>query len=201
MVVNPVIIGPDATLGDARALMAAHRISGIPVVENGGRGGQTRGKLVGILTNRDVRFASDDRQKIHELMTKDNLVTVRDTVDQQEAKRLLHAHRIEKLLVVDGEGHCVGLITVKDIEKSQLNPNAAKDGQGRLLAAAATSVGDDGFERAERLIDAGIDLIVVDTAHGHSQRVLDAVARVKRMSNEVQAVSYTHLTLPTILLV
>jgi len=189
MVVNPVIIGPDATLGDARALMAAHRISGIPVVENGGRGGQTRGKLVGILTNRDVRFASDDRQKIHELMTKDNLVTVRDTVDQQEAKRLLHAHRIEKLLVVDGEGHCVGLITVKDIEKSQLNPNAAKDGQGRLLAAAATSVGDDGFERAERLIDAGIDLIVVDTAHGHSQRVLDAVARVKRMSNEVQVIA------------
>ncbi len=189
MVVNPVTIGPDATLGDARALMAAHRISGIPVVENGGRGGQTRGKLVGILTNRDVRFASDDRQKIHELMTKDNLVTVRDTVDQQEAKRLLHAHRIEKLLVVDGEGHCVGLITVKDIEKSQLNPNAAKDGQGRLLAAAATSVGDDGFERAERLIDAGIDLIVVDTAHGHSQRVLDAVARVKRMSNEVQVIA------------
>ena len=138
MVVNPVIIGPDATLGDARALMAAHRISGIPVVENGGRGGQTRGKLVGILTNRDVRFASDDRQKIHELMTKDNLVTVRDTVDQQEAKRLLHAHRIEKLLVVDGEGHCVGLITVKDIEKSQLNPNAAKDGQGRLLAVSYT---------------------------------------------------------------
>lgn len=189
MVVNPVTIGPDATLGDARALMASHRISGIPVVENGGRGGQTRGKLVGILTNRDVRFASDDRQKIHELMTKDNLVTVRDTVDQQEAKRLLHAHRIEKLLVVDGEGHCVGLITVKDIEKSQLNPNAAKDGQGRLLAAAATSVGDDGFERAERLIDAGIDLIVVDTAHGHSQRVLDAVARVKRMSNEVQVIA------------
>ncbi|WP_285293691.1 IMP dehydrogenase [Aureimonas altamirensis] len=189
MVVNPVTIGPDATLGDARALMASHRISGIPVVENGGRGGQTRGKLVGILTNRDVRFASDDRQKIHELMTKDNLVTVRDTVDQQEAKRLLHAHRIEKLLVVDGEGHCVGLITVKDIEKSQLNPNAAKDGQGRLLAAAATSVGEDGFERAERLIDAGIDLIVVDTAHGHSQRVLDAVARVKRMSNAVQVIA------------
>lgn len=189
MVVNPVTIGPDATLGDARALMAAHRISGIPVVENAGRGGQTRGRLVGILTNRDVRFASDDRQKIFELMTRENLVTVRDNVDQDEAKRLLHKHRIEKLLVVDGEGHCVGLITVKDIEKSQLNPNAAKDGQGRLLAAAATSVGDDGFERAERLIDAGIDLIVVDTAHGHSQRVLDAVTRVKRMSNEVQVIA------------
>ncbi|MBB3997083.1 IMP dehydrogenase [Aureimonas pseudogalii] len=189
MVVNPVTIGPDATLGDARALMSQHRISGIPVVENGGRGGQTRGKLVGILTNRDVRFASDDSQRIAELMTHENLVTVRDTVDQGEAKRLLHTNRIEKLLVVNEARHCVGLITVKDMEKSQLNPFAAKDAQGRLLAAAATSVGDDGFERAERLIDAGIDLIVVDTAHGHSQRVLDAVARVKRMSNEVQVIA------------
>ncbi|WP_427023829.1 IMP dehydrogenase [Aureimonas ureilytica] len=189
MVVNPVTIGPDATLGDARALMQMHRISGIPVVENGGKGGQTKGRLVGILTNRDVRFASDDRQKIFELMTRENLITVRENVDQVEAKRLLHKHRIEKLLVVDGEGHCIGLITVKDIEKSQLNPNAAKDAQGRLLAAAATSVGDDGFERAERLIDAGIDLIVIDTAHGHSQRVLDAVARVKKMSNEVQIIA------------
>ncbi len=189
MVVNPVTIGPDATLGDARALMSAHRISGIPVVENGGRGGQTKGRLVGILTNRDVRFASDDRQKIFELMTRESLVTVRENVDQQEAKRLLHKHRIEKLLVVDAEGHCIGLITVKDIEKSQLNPNAAKDEQGRLLAAAATSVGEDGFERAERLIDAGVDLIVVDTAHGHSQRVLDAVTRIKRMSNGVQVIA------------
>lgn len=186
MVINPVTIGPDATLGDARALMEQHRISGIPVVENGGSGGQTQGRLVGILTNRDVRFASDDRQPIHELMTKDRLITVRETVDQDEAKRLLHHHRIEKLVVVDGDNHCIGLITVKDIEKSQLNPNASKDAQGRLLAAAATSVGDDGFERAERLIDAGIDLLVIDTAHGHSQRVLDAVARVKRLSNEVQ---------------
>ncbi|KTQ95994.1 inosine-5-monophosphate dehydrogenase [Aureimonas ureilytica] len=189
MVVNPVTIGPDATLGDARTLMQVHRISGIPVVENGGKGGQTKGRLVGILTNRDVRFASDDRQKIFELMTRENLITVRENVDQAEAKRLLHKHRIEKLLVVDGEGHCIGLITVKDIEKSQLNPNAAKDAQGRLLAAAATSVGDDGFERAERLIDAGIDLIVIDTAHGHSQRVLDAVTRVKKMSNEVQIIA------------
>ncbi|MBB3949612.1 IMP dehydrogenase [Aureimonas jatrophae] len=189
MVVNPVTIGPDATLGDARALMNAHRISGIPVVENAGRGGQTKGRLVGILTNRDVRFASDDRQKIFELMTRENLITVRENVEQDEAKRLLHKHRIEKLLVVDGEGHCIGLITVKDIEKSQLNPNAAKDEQGRLLAAAATSVGEDGFERAERLIDAGVDLIVVDTAHGHSQRVLDAVGRVKRLSNHTQVIA------------
>ena len=189
MVVNPVTIGPEATLGDARALMAMHGISGIPVVANGGAGGQTRGKLVGILTNRDVRFASEDSQPIHELMTKDNLVTVRETVSQDEAKRLLHSHRIEKLLVTDENGHCIGLITVKDIEKSQLNPHAAKDGQGRLLAAAATSVGEDGFERAERLIDAGIDLVVIDTAHGHSQRVLDAVTRVKKQSNRVQIIA------------
>ncbi|API53169.1 IMP dehydrogenase [Rhizobium leguminosarum] len=179
MVVNPVTIGPDATLADALGLMKSFSISGIPVVEKSGR-------LVGILTNRDVRFASDPEQKIHELMTKDNLVTVKENVDQQEAKRLLHSHRIEKLLVVDTEGRCVGLITVKDIEKSQLNPNASKDAQGRLRAAAAISVGDDGFERAERLIEAGVDLLVVDTAHGHSQRVLDAVARVKKLSNSVR---------------
>ncbi|PTM98345.1 IMP dehydrogenase [Mycoplana dimorpha] len=185
MVVNPVTIGPDATLADALALMKAHGISGIPVVENGGKAG-VAGRLVGILTNRDVRFASDPKQKIHELMTRENLVTVKENVDQQEAKRLLHAHRIEKLLVVDPDGRCVGLITVKDIEKSQLNPNASKDAQGRLRAAAAISVGDDGFERAERLIDAGVDLLVVDTAHGHSQRVLDAVARVKTLSNSVR---------------
>ncbi|TAX28676.1 IMP dehydrogenase [Rhizobium leguminosarum] len=179
MVVNPVTIGPDATLADALGLMKSYSISGIPVVEKSGR-------LVGILTNRDVRFASDQDQKIHELMTKDNLVTVKESVDQQEAKRLLHSHRIEKLLVVDTEGRCVGLITVKDIEKSQLNPNASKDAQGRLRAAAAISVGDDGFERAERLIEAGVDLLVVDTAHGHSQRVLDAVTRVKKLSNSVR---------------
>ncbi|MBY5359480.1 IMP dehydrogenase [Rhizobium leguminosarum] len=179
MVVNPVTIGPDATLADALGLMKSFSISGIPVVEKSGR-------LVGILTNRDVRFASDQEQKIHELMTKDNLVTVKENVDQQEAKRLLHSHRIEKLLVVDTEGRCVGLITVKDIEKSQLNPNASKDAQGRLRAAAAISVGDDGFERAERLIEAGVDLLVVDTAHGHSQRVLDAVSRVKKLSNSVR---------------
>ncbi|MBB3521373.1 IMP dehydrogenase [Rhizobium sp. BK456] len=179
MVVNPVTIGPEAKLAEALGLMKSHGISGIPVVEKSGR-------LVGILTNRDVRFASDPEQKIHELMTKDNLVTVKESVDQQEAKRLLHSHRIEKLLVIDTEGRCVGLITVKDIEKSQLNPNASKDAQGRLRAAAAISVGDDGFERAERLIEAGVDLLVVDTAHGHSQRVLDAVTRVKKLSNSVR---------------
>jgi len=128
MVVNPVTIGPDATLADALALMKTFHISGIPVVEASGR-------LVGILTNRDVRFASDPAQKIHELMTHQGLITVKENVDQQEAKRLLHTNRIEKLLVIDGEGRCVGLITVKDIEKSQLNPNASKDMQGRLRAA------------------------------------------------------------------
>ncbi len=182
MVVNPVTIGPDATLADALALMKIHSISGIPVVEKSGR-------LVGILTNRDVRFASDPGQKIYELMTREGLITVKETVEQQEAKRLLHAHRIEKLLVVDGEGRCVGLITVKDIEKSQLNPNASKDAQGRLRAAAAVGVGDDGFERAERLIEAGVDLLVVDTAHGHSQGVLNAVARVKKLSNSVRVMA------------
>ena len=186
MVVNPVTIGPDATLADAQALMRAHGISGIPVVENGGTGGHKIGRLVGVLTNRDVRFATDPGQKVYELMTRENLVTVKENVDQTEAKRLLHQHRIEKLLVVDKAGNCVGLITVKDIEKSQLNPNASKDAQGRLRAAAATSVGDDGFERAERLIDAGVDLLVIDTAHGHSQRVLDAVARAKKLSNSVR---------------
>ena len=189
MVVNPLTIGPDATLGDAQALMRTHGISGIPVVENGGTGGHTTGRLVGILTNRDVRFASDPAQKVSELMTKERLVTVRESVEQDEAKRLLHQHRIEKLLVVDEAGRCVGLITVKDIEKSQLNPNAAKDAQGRLRVAAATSVGDDGFERAERLIDAGVDLLVIDTAHGHSQRVLDAVLRAKKLSNSVRIIA------------
>lgn len=183
MVINPVTIGPDATLAEAQALMASYHISGIPVVE-GANG--TPGRLVGILTHRDVRFASNPDQKIHELMTHENLITVRENVDQEEAKRLLHQHRIEKLLVVDDAGRCVGLITVKDIEKTQANPNAAKDAQGRLRAAAATSVGEDGFERAERLIDAGVDLLVVDTAHGHSQRVLDAVTRIKKLSSGVR---------------
>jgi IMP dehydrogenase len=187
MVVNPVTIHPGATLADALALMQENRISGIPVVEGGGNG--RAGRLVGILTNRDVRFATDKRQKVSELMTKDRLVTVRESVDQDEAKRLLHQHRIEKLLVVDDDYCCVGLITVKDIEKAVANPNACKDEQGRLRVAAATSVGDAGFKRSEGLIDAGVDLVVVDTAHGHSKRVLEAVNRIKRLSNAVQVVA------------
>lgn len=144
---------------------------------------------MGILTNRDVRFASDPDQKVYELMTRDNLVTVRESVSQDEAKRLLHQNRIEKLLVVDDADQCVGLITVKDMEKSQLHPHAAKDEQGRLRVAAATTVGEDGYERTQRLVEAGVDVIVVDTAHGHSQRVLNAVEQVKKQTNHVQIIA------------
>src|SRR6516165_3640491 len=187
MVVNPVTIHPDATLSDALNLMKHHSISGIPVVERGDSGRANR--LVGILTNRDVRFATDPRQPVAELMTKDRLITVREGVDQEEAKRLLHQYRIEKLLVVDDQYRCVGLVTVKDIEKAVANPLACKDEQGRLRVAAATTVGDAGFERTERLISAGVDLVIVDTAHGHSKRVLEAVTRIKRLSNSVQVVA------------
>jgi IMP dehydrogenase len=187
MVVNPLTIEPGAPLQQALDLMKDNRISGVPVVERAGSGGP--GKLVGILTNRDVRFATDPRQRVAELMTKDNLITVREGVSQDEAKRLLHQHRIEKLLVVDSEYRCVGLITVKDIEKAVANPNACKDEQGRLRVAAATTVGDKGFTRTEALISAGVDLVVVDTAHGHSKYVLDAVLRIKRLSNAVQVVA------------
>jgi IMP dehydrogenase len=187
MVVNPVTIGPGATLADALALMKEHGISGIPVVEGGGDG--RAGKLVGILTNRDVRFANDPGQRVAELMTKERLVTVRENVGQEEAKRLLHQHRIEKLLVVDERYRCVGLITVKDIEKAVANPHACKDEQGRLRVAAATTVGEKGFDRSGQLIDAGVDLLVVDTAHGHSRAVLDSVTRIKRLSNAVQVVA------------
>ena len=188
MVVNPLTIAPDATLADAFALMNENGISGIPVVEGGGRNGKA-GKLVGILTNRDVRFATDPSQKVSELMTHEGLITVRENVGQDEAKRLLHQHRIEKLLVVDTDYRCVGLITVKDIEKAVANPNACKDEQGRLRVAAATTVGDKGFDRTERLMAAGVDLVVVDTAHGHSRHVLEAVNRIKRQSNKVQVVA------------
>ncbi|MEQ8379126.1 MAG: IMP dehydrogenase [Parvibaculum sp.] len=183
MVVNPVTIGPDATLADALADMQRHGISGIPVVE------PDSGKLVGILTNRDVRFASNPAEPVRNLMTKENLITVADGVSQDEAKRLLHRHRIEKLLVVDEAYRCIGLITVKDIEKAQLHPNAAKDEQGRLRVAAATTVGDEGYGRSEALMSAGADVIVVDTAHGHSARVSEAVSRIKKLSNKTQVIA------------
>src|SRR6201996_6687641 len=184
MVVNPVTIGPEATLADALALMERHRISGVPVVESPNSKGA--GKLVGILTNRDVRFAADPRQRVAELMTKDKLVTVREGVKPDEAKRLLHQHRIEKILVVDDAYRCVGLITVKDIEKAQKYPNACKDERGRLRVAAATGVGEDGYARAMALIEAECDVIVVDTAHGHSRGVLDTISRIKKVSNYTQ---------------
>src|SRR5580700_2374175 len=195
MVVNPVTIHPQATLAEARTLMKDHGISGIPVVERlAGTSSinvppSAPGKLVGILTNRDVRFATDPRQTVAELMTKEKLVTVREGVGQDEAKRLLHQFRIEKLLVVDAQYRCVGLITVKDMEKAVANPDACKDEQGRLRVAAATTVGELGFRRTEALIEAGVDLVVVDTAHGHSKPVLDAVTRIKRLSNAVQVVA------------
>jgi IMP dehydrogenase len=183
MVVNPVTINPGATLADALKLMADNKISGIPVVEPGSR------RLVGIVTNRDVRFATDPNEPIRELMTRDGLVTVRESVSREDAKRLLHQHRIEKLIVVDDAYRCVGLVTVKDIEKSQRFPNACKDEHGRLRAAAATGTGEDGVERAQALFDAGVDVLVVDTAHGHSSRVIEAVRRIRRLSNSTQIVA------------
>ena len=182
MVVNPVTITPEKKLSDAKKLMAEHKISGIPVVEKGGR-------LVGILTNRDVRFATDPRQPIAELMTQQNLVTVREGVDRNEAKRLLHKHRIEKLLVVDKDYNLVGLVTVKDIEKAERHPHASKDEQGRLRVGAATGVGEDGVKRAEALFEAGVDILVVDTSHGHSEGVLKAVDRIRRLSNYTQVIA------------
>jgi IMP dehydrogenase len=187
MVLNPITIHPDETLADALDLMKRHGISGIPVVERGPNG--ARGRLAGILTNRDVRFATNPKQPVAELMTKERLITVKDGVNQEEAKRLLHQYRIEKLLVVDDQYRCVGLVTVKDIEKQVAYPHAAKDAQGRLLVAAATTTGEGGLERSERLVAAGCDVIVVDTAHGHSQRVLEAVTRVKKLSNAVQVIA------------
>ena len=184
MVVNPLTIGPDATLAKAKGIMESHQFSGLPVVE------PDSGRLVGILTNRDVRFATNPRQPVNELMTRHTaerpLVTVREGVGMDEARRLLHKHRIEKLLVVDDAFRCIGLITVKDMEKAQRFPNACKDEKGRLRVAAATGVGKDADARNEALIDAAVDMIVVDTAHGHSKGVLDAVRRIKKASNAVQ---------------
>jgi IMP dehydrogenase len=182
MVVNPITMTPDDTLAEALELMKFNKISGIPIVEKSG-------KLVGILTNRDVRFAENPRQKVSELMTRDNLATVPLGTGQEEARRILHQRRIEKLLVVDERDRCVGLITVKDIEKSVAAPNATKDGEGRLRVAAATTVGDKGFERSGALVDAGCDCIVIDTAHGHNDEVARAVERVKSLSNSVQVIA------------
>jgi IMP dehydrogenase len=186
IVVDPITIFPDATLADALALMKRAGISGIPVVDRGADGKPAA--LVGILTNRDVRFADDPRQPVSELMTR-KVVTVGEGVGQDEARRLLHQHRIEKLVVVDENYRCVGLVTVKDIEKATEHPNAAKDAEGRLRVAAATTVGDKGFDRAERLVAAGVDCLVVDTAHGHSEQVLSQVRRLRRATNKVAIIA------------
>ena len=183
MVVNPVTVQPQQTLAEVRLIMAQNRISGLPVVEPGS------GRLVGILTNRDVRFATDPFERVEHMMTRDNLVTVTGGATADEARQLLHRNRIEKLLVVDGQGRCIGLITVKDMDKAVAHPLANKDEMGRLRCAAATGVGVDGLARARTLIEAGVDVLVIDTAHGHSDGVLRAVERIKTLSNAVQIVA------------
>jgi len=185
MVVNPITVTSDVTLRQLKVLKERHQISGIPVVEANGPG---PGKLIGIITNRDVRFAENENQPIAELMTR-KVITVREGVDPAEARKLLHKHRIERLIVVDEHNNIVGLITVKDMDKRVANPNACKDEQGRLRVAAASTVGDAGFERSQALIDAGVDALVIDTAHGHSKMVLMAVERVKKLSNRVQVIA------------
>jgi IMP dehydrogenase len=182
MVINPMTIGPDTTLGEVRQIKAKRHISGFPVVD-------AAGKLVGILTNRDMRFEASDATPAKAVMTTDGLVTVREGVAQAEARELLRRHKIERLIVVDDDYRAVGLITVKDMEKSQAHPNAAKDAQGRLLVAAASTVGDAGYERSMALVDAGVDVVVIDTAHGHNASVAEAVGRVKRETNRVQIVA------------
>jgi len=182
IVYNPITLGPDQTLADAERLQRQYNITGFPVVDRGKR-------LVGILTNRDMRFADDPKIPVRALMTSDSLATVREPVDLEAARKLLQARRIEKLLVVNDKGECTGLLTVKDLQKAVLNPNACKDELGRLRVAAATTVGDQGFERSQALIDAGVDLVVIDTAHGHSAAVAQAVSRVKAYSNSVQVVA------------
>jgi len=186
MVIDPITINPDATLAQALDLMRRHNISGIPVVEKGPAGIPAR--IIGILTNRDVRFADDPSQPVTDLMTK-KVVTVREGMPPEEARRLLHQHRIEKLVVVDDDNRCVGLLTVKDMEKATLHPLACKDPEGRLRVAAASSVGPKGFARSALLIEAGVDCVVVDTAHGHSQLVLDQVGQLKRLSNKVAIIA------------
>lgn len=182
VVYNPITLRPDQTLADAKTMQERYKITGFPVVG-------PDGKLIGIVTNRDMRFAEHDATPISEMMTAENLATIGEKADRDEARRIMMQRRIEKLLVTDDEGCCVGLLTVKDMEKAVLNPNACKDDLGRLRVAAASSVGDNGFERSEQLIDAHVDLLVIDTAHGHSSAVAEAVERVKKLSNSVQVVA------------
>jgi IMP dehydrogenase len=186
MVINPMTVFPDISVGEVRAIKKIRGVSGFPVVERGPDG--KAGRLVGIVTNRDIRFA-EDSEKVYEVMTRENLITVPEGVTQGEARKLLHKNRIERIIVTDEDGRCVGLVTVKDMEKAQAFPLACKDEQGRLRVGAATTVGDAGFERSEALLEAGCDVIVIDTAHGHSRSVLDAVTRVKLLSNGVQVIA------------
>lgn len=181
-VYNPVTLTPDQTLADARVLMERYRVTGFPVVNE-------KGLVVGIVTNRDMRFATDDNTPVSVMMTSDNLAVLHEPADLDEARSLMQARRIEKLLITDGTGKLTGLLTLKDSEQAVLNPMACKDHLGRLRVGAATGVGDAGFERSQALIEAGVDLIVVDTAHGHSEGVARAVERVKALSNEVQVVA------------
>jgi IMP dehydrogenase len=183
MVINPVTIHPETTLREIREIKTRRRISGFPVVEPG------TGRLVGMLTNRDMRFESGDDVPARALMTSENLITVREGCTQEEARNLLRRHKIERLIVVDDDNRAVGLITVKDMEKAQAHPSAAKDAQGRLLVGAASTVGDGGFERSMALVEAGADVVVIDTAHGHNADVLRAVARLRREANRVQIVA------------
>ena len=182
MVINPVTIHPETTLGEVREIVARRKISGFPVVDSSGR-------LVGILTNRDMRFDTDPNRKAAELMTTGDLVTVREGAGRDEARALLRDRKIERVIVVDADYRATGLITMKDIEKAQAHPHAAKDEQGRLLVGAASTVGDAGFERSMALADAGVDVVVIDTAHGHSIQVSRAVERIKRESNRIQIIA------------
>ncbi|MBA5726842.1 IMP dehydrogenase [Bombella mellum] len=182
MVVNPVTVGPDQTLSEVHEIMAHHGISGLPVVEKSG-------KLVGILTNRDMRFTENRSTRVRDLMTHEGLVTVRHGASPDQARQLLHDHRIEKLLVVDDAERCIGLITVKDMDKAMTHPLAVKDAEGRLLCAAAIGVGEDGLRRGAALVEAGVDVLVVDTAHGHSRGVLETVARLRDRYADVQLIA------------
>jgi IMP dehydrogenase len=182
IVYNPITLTSDQTLADAKALQERYRVTGFPVVDS-------KGRVVGIVTNRDMRFASDDKTPVSVMMTSDNLAILQEPADREEAKSLMKSRRIEKLLITDKNGKLTGLLTLKDTEQAVLNPTACKDDLGRLRVAAASSVGDSGFERSEALIDAGVDIVVVDTAHGHSAGVIEAVKRIKALSNEVQVIA------------
>ncbi|MBW4708874.1 IMP dehydrogenase [Roseobacter sp. YSTF-M11] len=182
IVYNPITLRADQTLADAKALQERYRVTGFPVVDDAGR-------VVGIVTNRDMRFASDDKTPVSVMMSSENLAILQEPADREEAISLMKARRIEKLLITDKAGKLTGLLTLKDTEQAVLNPTACKDALGRLRVAAATTVGDAGFERSEALVDAGADMIVIDTAHGHSEGVAAAVRRAKALSNEVQIVA------------